>query len=173
MKKNLALKRLLWLLAGLVILFAIVNLLWLFFVKLPYDRRAERLERIEERDGEDVYVRYEKTSEGYNYIIKIPEYMNFEGRMIVNEVLDSQEEEPNVSLTIYTQFLHADEYMIDIFALENEYSAYSVSFMVDEAGMYLPYENMEPADDELYREIAERYQDRIKKLLERGKEMFE
>lgn len=168
MKKNRALKRLLWLLAALVILFAVINLLWLFFVKLPYDKRAERLERVEQDDGDEIHVWYEKDVDGYNYILKIPEYMNFEGRMLINEIAVSQEQEETVNLTVYTQIFHSDEYLIDIYGLEG----LSVSFMVDENGTYLPYENMEANLDELYREMAEKYQDKIKKLLECAKEMF-
>ena len=59
----------------ILLVFASINLFWIFSTYIPYNNFAAKMDRIEEGDGE--YVYYEKTLDGFSFHLSPPNYLDF------------------------------------------------------------------------------------------------
>lgn len=88
MKKRVALKRIIIVFACFVAAFIIINLAWLFLIKMPYDdfckKSEQRCTNSKFTENEAIaYNTYYDTEQGYGYKIYRPEYLGFAGLTLV------------------------------------------------------------------------------------------
>lgn len=178
MKINKVKKAMIIVLVISLIVFAIINLLWVFCVKLPYNKYTEYIAYYQ--DEYDSELRNITVDIGqYSYTVKVPGYLDFEsflsvgpaGGISVNfdengEIIE--EENDSILLFIWPDMWGNYEYGVTFFLEDKS----TLMAMCDENGNYLPTDDTNVEKNEYLSGFFAEKQEMIQETLEHAKEVF-
>ena len=177
MKNNKILKYTVAVLVSAAVLFGLFNLVWYGFKYLPYSRLASKMQF----NGNPDMPRYVYTDGGYLYRLKMPRYLSFDSgflyvgpdnedaAMMVVEDDGSLTEKniPHVDMFIWPQMFSGTQYGIGIYE-----EAYSMSYMADSSGKYLPDASATDEEKAEAEALFEKHSDEIRDIMRAADKMW-
>lgn len=142
---------------GLVLsIFILSNICWFGWRSIKYDKYTENME--ENTFTTVITPRYAyKDGEGYDYLVKYPDYLSFTGNLSVG--MPVVDDDPFTdALLVWPQLDGNYEYGLLIYEEDSGYQIY-----IDAQGNAL---------DDTYNEVIERHKDDIDMLLEKADDMW-
>ena len=162
-------KRLIILASVIAAVFAIINLFWLFGVKIPYNNYVSEMNRTEEVDGE---VRYTLKVEEFSCRVKMPVYLQFQGFLKVS---------PSRGFTIRYddagKIVSKSEMLVELYAWPDVWGNYqygvdfyddtsrSKQVYIDKDINYIPYDEYDDEFNVDAQELIDEHYDEIKTML--------
>lgn len=147
-RKELSSAKKLCILAAVILgIFTAVNLFWVFSTYIPYTRFTENMERIENKDGDEVIsVNYEKIVDGCRLTAKVPVYLDFSGHLSATTeepYTASQDDEGNIlssngpGVTVYIWPPVFGNYKFGVFVIDDTEELF-MQVYVDENLNFIP-----------------------------------
>lgn len=180
MKKHKVLRKILIFFGSLLLIFGLINIIWLVGIKSPYKKFAEGMEKIEgpKMDG-ITRTYYEKQQDGYEYYIKSPTYLSDNGFMYVinsaaNMVImdENGTETPcmdvQVKLYVWPQLFGGYKYGVDI-----QKEGVWEQIYIDDQGNYLPQDSENIELNKYLESVVKENETEISKLLKLANEQWE
>ena len=179
MKKISVAKKLLIFFGGAILIFGIINLVWLFGIKMKYINMSEDFMTGEEAQKESAKDSYYLIKDGYEYLVAHPTYLGTNGFISVfkeggyEATIDENGEVIKDNGVCVTLFIWPEvfgyEYGVDIYS-EKEQLWEQIT--IDENGNYIPTNKKNVEYNEYITDLIEEYQAEIQLLLEKSKKQW-
>lgn len=179
MKNKVIWKRMILMLAAILLIFGGINAFWYVFKYMPYHKMSEKLEWNEDEE----LSRYAVEDEKYSYRMKMPPYLSYESGFlyvtpaeadaesgfVIDENGDAIEKNvPHVDMFIWPQMFSDTEFCVTIY---EETESYMIP--ITKTGEYLPNEAYtSAAEQEQYKQLVQKFQSDIQDVLQAAQTMW-
>ena len=177
MKNKNILKRIILIIVLIAVVFVGVNLFWYVFKYLPYQKMTNHMTLSENSE----LLRYVFTDDKYLYRVKMPGYLSFDSGFIYVGPNDDEaavfipdengilieKNKPHVDIFIWPQIFSETRYGLTIYE-----ETYSMQFMINSLGEYLPDKDVSEEEKANALELFEKHKDEIQDILRAAKKMW-
>ncbi|MCD8120526.1 MAG: hypothetical protein LUE29_13805 [Lachnospiraceae bacterium] len=182
-EKKTIIRKIVFLFAALLAVFALINLVWYFGLKIRYVHLTEKVDRTEREESEvdqglSRYI-YESVRNGYCFTVKDTGYLSKSGYATVSReegyerIVDADGNEisdngPYVILFIWPSWFSGYTFGVDI-----ESKDYWHQMKVDENGQLMEESDMDPDLQDELNAVLEENREEIERLFELADEMWD
>ena len=177
MKSRSILKRIIVVFVLIAVVFGGINLFWYGFKYQPYKKLTDHMPGNNDPD----MPRYVFADDNYIYKVKMPGYLSFDSGFLYIGPNDeeaavyipddngnlTEKNKPHVDIFIWPQMFSETEYGLTIYE-----ETYSMQFMINSLGEYLPDETVSEEEKAYVLELFETHRDEIQDILRAANELW-